>query len=178
MNIFICCSAKNNISKDIVNDCKNLLELVLKENDLLFGTCVDGIMGLSYQIAKKNNRKVSGLCPELYAGDFAKMNCDEEIITNGILDSTLKIIDRADAIIVLPGGFGTIYEFFTTLYSKICKEHNLPVILYNSCGYYDKLIDFIETMYKEKFAEEEMRDKYFIINTPEEVQSILDKIKN
>ena len=93
-----------------------------------------------------------------------------------MLDSTLKIIKNSDAIIVLPGGFGTIYEIFTAIQSKICDEHNLPIIIYNSCNYYDELIKFIEETYKLNFAKENIKEKYVITNNKEEMLNIIKNI--
>ena len=45
-------------------------------------------MGLSYQIAKKNNRKVIGVCPIEYQDSLKEIECDEVIITKQIQEST------------------------------------------------------------------------------------------
>ena len=66
MKIFIGCSANNNIPEKYIKDCKEYLKNILKENDLIFGACNDGLMGISYRIAKKNKRNITGICPEIY----------------------------------------------------------------------------------------------------------------
>ena len=173
MKVFIGCSAQEQIPDNIHNDCRELLEVILKDNDLIFGACDTGIMGDAYRIAKKNNRKVIGMCSKFYEEDFSRLECDKKILTEYFIDSTLKIIQNSDAILILPGGFGTLYELFTTIYSKLCDEHNLKIVLYNSCGHYDELINFIEKMYKNKFAKEEIKKRFFIANTKEEVINYL-----
>ena len=95
-------------------------------------------------------------------------------MTEEILDSTIQIIKKSDAIIVLPGGFGTVYEFFTTLQGKICEEHNLPIILYNSCGYYDELIKFIDKMYINNFTRSDIKELYSVANSIDDVIKILN----
>ena len=90
-----------------------------------------------------------------------------------MVDSTLKIYKNSDALIILPGGFGTIYEFFTANYSKICKEVNIPIILYNSCGYYDKLLSFIDDVCKDNFVREQERGNFVVANSVNEVVSYL-----
>ena len=176
MNLFICCSANKDIEKKFITDSEKILNKVLKNNDLVFGTCSTGIMGLAYKIAKEHNRKVIGICPTFYKEMFKELECDTEIETKTMLDSTMQIIKNSDAILVLPGGFGTIYETFTAIQSKICEEHQLPIIIYNSCNYYDYLIKMIEEIYKNKFGKEELKEKYYIANTQEEVVNILNKI--
>lgn len=174
MKLFVCCSASKDILDKYMDDCTILLNEILKDNDLVFGSCDTGIMGLSYEIAKKYNRSVTGICPEIYSSSFERLNCDVEVTTKDMLDSTIKIMNISDAIIVLPGGFGTLYELFIAIQCKICNEHNLPIIIYNSCGYYDNLLSFIDNMYKDKFASDSSKDKYYIANSVEEVVKYLE----
>ena len=122
---------------------------------------------------KKNNRKVIGICPKVYADNFDILDCDEEIVTDTMLDSTIKIIERSNAIIVLPGGYGTLYELFASIQEKVSKEHNLPIILYNSCGFYNGLIEFVKKLKNENFIKTELEENFFIANNVEEVLSYL-----
>ncbi len=177
MKLFIGASSSDNIPNEIITDCSQLLEDILKENDLVFGAYDKGLMGISYRIAKKNKRNVTGICPEIYKQSFNKLECDTEVLTTSIIDSTRKIYNNSDVIIILPGGFGSIYEFFTANYCKICNELDKPIILYNSCGYYDKLISFINEGINNKIINEKETSKYFIANNTEEVIKYLNYIK-
>ncbi len=176
MKLFICCSAINNIDKKYFDDSEKLFNIILKDNDLVFGAWDEGIMKLSYDIAKKYNRKVIGITPKFYKDVFSRIECDKEVVTDTMLESTLRIIENSDAVIWLPGGIGTTYELFTALQSKRIHDHNLPIIIYNSFGYYDKLLDYIEHTYKEKFSEESIRDLYYVANTIDDVVNYLKKI--
>ncbi len=173
MRIFIGSSSNENISSDYLEDCRKLLEVVLKDNDLVFGANKNSLMGLCYDIAKQNNRKVTGICPEVYKDSLKDLECDKEVITYSIIDSTMKIYQNSDAVIFLPGGLGTMFEFFTANYCKICKEFDKPVIVYNSLVYYDKLISFIEDSYEKGFIREKDRNHFVVANTPEEVMKYL-----
>ena len=173
MKLFIGSSSCENIPQEYVDDCTNLLEVLLKDNDLVFGAYNKGLMGISYDIAKKNHRSVIGICNEFYKDSLKDLECDVEEITTSMVDSTLRIYKNSDALIILPGGFGTIYEFFTANYSKICKEVNIPIILYNSCGYYDKLLSFIDDVCKDNFVREQERGNFVVANSVNEVVSYL-----
>ena len=176
MKLFIGASGSENIPKEYIDDCTNLLEVLLKENDLIFGAYNKGLMGISYDIAKKNNRSITGICPEIYKASFDILECDKEETTTSIIDSTMKIYKNSDAIVILPGGYGSIYEFFTANYCKICKEINIPIILYNSCGYYDKLISFIKDCIKNKMVNEKEIGKYLVANNASEVVKYLKEV--
>ena len=66
MKLFISCSSQDTIKEEYKEQAKSLAEILSKDNDLVFGAYNKGLMGLSYDIAKKNNRKVIGICPEVY----------------------------------------------------------------------------------------------------------------
>lgn len=174
MKIFVGASSNENMEEKYVEDCRKLLEVILKDNDLVFGAYSKGLMGISYEIAKKNNRKVIGICPEAYKTSLDDLECDQEEVTTTVLDSTLKLYKNSDVMILLPGGFGSIYEFFTANYSKICNEIDIPVILYNSCGFYDKLIEFIDEIKSKNLIREKEMNKFLIANNIEEVINILN----
>ena len=173
MRIFIGSSSSENMPYKYVKDCKKMLEILLKNNDLIFGVYNKGLMGISYEIAKKNNGIVTGICPKIYQKSIDLLECDKTEITDSILDSTIKIYNNSDVLILLPGGFGTIYEFFTANYCKICNEIDIPIILYNSCGYYNKLLSFINDIVDEKIIKEQELAKYFVANNTHDILSYL-----
>ena len=52
MKLFIGCSSTNNIPDKYLKDCSNYLDELLRENDIVFGGCSTGLMGLAYNITK------------------------------------------------------------------------------------------------------------------------------
>ena len=176
MRLFIGSSSNMNMPEKYTEDCTKLLEVILKENDLVFGARDEGLMGVSYRIAKKNNRKVIAMCPEVYKESLEPLECDEVILTKTMLESTLEIYQNCDAILFLPGGFGTIYEFFTANYSKICKDVDVPIIIYNSLGFFDKALSFIDEVTNMGLVRDSEKGKFYVANSIEEVvQYLTDK---
>ena len=173
MKVCICSSANADIRDEYYKDCENALNYVLKYNDLVFGAYDTGLMGLCYKIAKENNKRITGIAPEVYADSFDRLECDEEIVTMKIMDSTKAMLDVSDAVIIMPGGFGTVYEFFAAIQMIVCKESNIPIILYNSCGYYDSLIESINKMYQTGFASSSTVNYFKIANNVKELKNIL-----
>ncbi len=173
MEIFVGASSNENIPQKYVEDCQDMLSEVLKDNNLVFGAYDKGLMGVAYRLAKENKKLVTGICPNVYKESLRSLNCDKALITNSITDSTMSIYKTSDAMIFLPGGFGSIYEFFTAIYCKICKEIDIPVILYNSCGFYDKLISFMQDIINENLVRESEQGKFYIANNKEEVLAYL-----
>lgn len=173
MKIFIAGSSNNTIPPKYLDDCKDTLETILKDNDLIFGVSKNGIMGIAYEIAKKNNRKVYGICPEAYRSSLNGLTCDKTIITNTIVESTNIILEESDLIIVFPGGIGTLFELYFAIQSKICNEHNKPIILYNSHRYFDSQIEDIKEKYLQNFVNKPLEELIHITNTKEDIEKEL-----
>lgn len=174
MKIFVGCSSRNNIPKKYFEDCEQFLNSLLKDNDLVFGAFYGGLMGLSHDIALKNGNGVIGICPENYKHDFSNLKCTEEILANSINDRTNKVIDTSDAIVFLPGGIGTIYELYVALECKRNHEFDKPIVIYNSNGFFDKLLEFMDVIYNEEFAY--LKDKnLYLVST--DVYEIINYIK-
>ena len=57
--------------------------------------------------------------------------------------------DLADGFVILPGGFGTLEELFEVLAWQTLKLHAKPVVLVNVAGFYDSMLDFLDTCERE-----------------------------
>ena len=165
MKIFIGCSSSDEINEKYILD-------------LVFGASNGGLMGLSYNLALKNGNSVLGICPEAYKNDLKSLKCTEEIITNSISDRTVALINESDAIVFLPGGIGTIYELFTVIECKRSGEFDKPVVIYNACGYFDKLFDFLDFLYDEKFTNLKVKDCYYVSNNAEDTLNYIKEYKS
>ena len=175
MKLFIGCSSSSYIPTEYFDDCKALLEELMKTNDLVFGACNSGLMGLAYNIALELNRTITGICPEAYKDDFKTLKCDTEITAKSVSERTENLIEECDALIFLPGGIGTIYELFTAIESKRCHEFNKPIVIYNSNGYFDKLLEFMDKIYRENFSGFIDKRNYLVTDS---ISSILYYINN
>ena len=175
MRLFIGCSASNYIDKKYYDDCKLFLEeLFLSEHDLVFGASNSGIMGLSYEIALNNDCNVMGIYPNVYRDSAKNLECIK-IEVDTVNHRTEKVIKDSDVLLFLPGGFGTIYELFMTLECRRAYEFCKPIIIYNSCGYFDKLLDFLELTYDDGFACRKIKDYYYICNDSRDCLDYIDR---
>ena len=175
MKLFIGSGSSDDVPEIYFKDCEELLDMLLKGNDLIYGAYNKGIMNLCVKSAKKNNSKIIGVAPKVYEDDLKELDIDEKISVNNIEERTSKMINMADAIIFFPGGIGTLNEIFSSIDSKRCGEFNKPIIFYNSNHYYDKLFDFLERLYNEKFSPLADKNTYIVTDNKEEVLKILNK---
>lgn len=178
MKLFIGCSSYNDIDSKYYKNVENLLEELFKrDNDLCFGACDDGIMGVAYKTALKYKRDIIGIYPNIYENYADKLE-SKKIPVKTVGERTEKLINESDALIFLPGGYGTLYELFTSIESKRGCEHNKPIIIYNSLGYFDKLLDFIDKMCSDGFAKEDVRNSYYVSDNTMDIVNYLNNYNN
>ena len=170
MKLFIASSSSEDIDSKYMNDCESYLNKLLKDNDLMFGSYDKGIMGLCSKIAKENNRFILG-CG---TGDYTSENYDMNLLVNSITDRTSYLIKNSDAIIILPGGIGTINELFVAIDLKRSGEISVPIVIYNSNHYYDELFVFLDKLYNEKFSPSSVKDVYHVSDSYEDTIKYLN----
>ena len=83
--------------------------------------------------------------------------------------------EMSDAVVAIAGGYGTLEELSELIVQKQLGYNNKPIVILNTDGFYDKLIEFFETIIQRNFANEESRKLYFVAKTPLEA---IEYIKN
>jgi len=86
-----------------------------------------------------------------------------------------KMVELADAFITLPGGGGTMDEYFEVFTWAQIGLHEKPVILYNVNGFYDALLQQLQKMLEEGFIRTEQKPLIHVATTSEEVLNFVKK---
>jgi len=87
----------------------------------------------------------------------------------------IAMIEKADAFVAMPGGPGTLEEFFEVFSWQFLGIHSKPVALLNVNGYWDKLIDAMHYMASTGLLNEGYLNELIIATTPEELLDALAK---
>lgn len=151
-------------------------ELANQNMKLVYGGAKIGIMG---QVAKgvlDYNGQVLGVIPDfLKKKEVVHDELTELITTQNMHDRKVVMYEKSDGFIILPGGFGTMDEFFEiTTWGQI-GLHNKPIGILNSNGYYDALITQAEVMVERGFLKLENLD---VILVDTSIKGLLDKMNN
>ncbi|MDO8992534.1 TIGR00730 family Rossman fold protein [Daejeonella sp.] len=133
-----------------VNDLADAM--VEKEISLVFGGGRVGVMGLIADAVLTRGGKAIGVIPQfLMDKEVGHTGLTELIITENMHQRKQKMADLSDGIITLPGGFGTMEEFFEVLTWLQLGIHGNPIGLLNVDGFYDPLLMQIDLMVEKKF---------------------------
>ncbi len=115
--------------------------------NLVYGGMDTGLMGLLAKTAMEHNGHVTGIIPQkLKDSERILSELSETILVDDLWDRKYRMFEMADAIITLPGGFGTLDEALEVLYWGHLKLHNKPLVLINVEGYWDSLIEYLHTL--------------------------------
>ena len=177
--ICIYCSSSNNLETKYYEIGKELGSKIGQEGyDMVYGGTEVGLMGVIANNAINNGAKVIGVIPEkIESYGLKHPKLAKVIITKDMRERKAIMEKYADIFIAAPGGFGTFEEIFEIIVAKQLSYHNKPIIFLNFDNYYDNMFRMFETVYKKKFAKEEMRNLYYIANTINEIFEYIKKYK-
>lgn len=172
-------SSSNYLDDVYYKEARELGELIGKNGyDMVYGGSNLGLMWACAEAAKEKGAKLYGVMPKklIEMGVFTE-GCDEFYETDGMRERKAKIDSISDAVITLPGGFGTLEEVSEMIVQKQLGYNKKPIILLNTNGFYDKLNEFFEVMIEQKYANKNMRSIYYIANTPQDAIDYLNSYK-
>lgn len=153
-------------------------ELASRNIDLIYGGAKIGVMGSVAEGALQNQGKVVGVIPAfLRTREVAHDGLSELIIVNSMHERKHKISELSDAIITLPGGFGTMEEFFEMITWAQLGLHSKPIGILNINGFYDPLIQLIDQMLNQKFLKKINREMVLVSDNIQDLLSLMMEYK-
>lgn len=119
---------------------------------LVYGGGRNGLMGLVADATMAAGGRVIGIIPRaLVEKEWAHHGCSELQVVDTMHERKRLMAEHADAFLALPGGIGTLEEFFEVWTWRQLGYHDKPVGLLNLGGYYDSLLAFLHTGVQQQF---------------------------
>lgn len=131
------------------------------ENDgqLVYGGGNAGLMGIVADETLMAGGTVVGVIPHaLVARELAKRDCTELHVVENMHERKRMMAERSQAFLALPGGIGTMEEFFEVWTWRQLGYHDKPVGLLNWRGYYDSLLAFLRSTVRHEFMSDWQMD--------------------
>jgi uncharacterized protein (TIGR00730 family) len=123
---------------------------------LVYGGAQVGLMGALADAALANGGEVIGVIPRTLAGiEVAHQRLSQLVLVDTMHERKALMAQEADAFVALPGGFGTLDEFFEILTWAQLNIHAKPCVLVNTGGYYDHLLSFLHVAVDQGFLKQE-----------------------
>ena len=145
---------------------------VLADNgcELLFGGGSVGLMKVIADVMMERGCKVTGtITKHLLDMHVGHDGIDELIVVESMAERKKILEDMADGFIALPGGIGTMDEFFEAYVLSQLRVFDKPVALFNVNGYYDGIVAFIKHIADEGFMRREHAENLIVSDNPKDL---------
>lgn len=153
-NICVYCSSSNDLNPDWHALATDLGTLIGQHGDrLVWGGGRVGLMGDVARATREAGGQTFGVIPESMTDkEIADYDSTELVITKTMRERKQLMDEKADAFVVLPGGFGTLEELVEVHVLKILGYHNRPIVMVNPDGFYDPLRELFDHFVEQGMA--------------------------
>lgn len=142
--------------------------LARRQIELVYGGARVGLMGAVADAILAGGGRVTGVIPEsLMTKEIAHGGLTALNVVASMHERKAVMSDLADGFIALPGGWGTLEEFFEVLTWAQLGMHRKPCGLLNACGYFDRLLAFVDQTVEERFVKLENRAMILVSAEPD-----------
>jgi len=152
-------------------------QTLAKQNiQLIYGGANVGLMGAVADGVLQEGGKAIGVLPHfLQSKEIAHQDLTELILVETMHERKTKMNDLCDGVIVLPGGYGTLEEFFEMITWAQLGLHKKPIAILNINGFYDDLIKLVQNMVDKGFLKQINQEMLLVSDS---IDKLLEKMKN
>ena len=169
-SICVFCGSRDGSSPKYKLAAKELGKLLsISKFRLVYGGGNTGLMGALASSAQNDNCEILGIIPKhLMEKEVGKTNLKNLIITKDMHERKKLMYNESDAMIILPGGVGTLDEFFEIITWGQLGLHKKPIILLNIDGFWNPLLNLLEHQIDCGFMDKSINKLYLIVNSPKQ----------
>ncbi|WP_394177294.1 TIGR00730 family Rossman fold protein [Yoonia maritima] len=153
-SVCVYCGSRDGVAPAYAEAAKATGEMLVQNGwRLVYGAGDVGLMGRVANAVQDAGGNTFGVIPtHLMDWEVGKRDLDSFVITETMHERKKVMFMNADAVVVLPGGAGSLDEFFEALTWRQLKLHAKPIVLLNIDGFWDPLWALLEHVVKEGFA--------------------------
>lgn len=170
-SVAVYCASSNKVRESYMQAAHRLGELLAEAGiRVIYGDGGIGLMAAVAEGALNAGGDVLGIIPQFMVdAGWNNPRSTHTIITQTMHERKATIVQETNAMVALPGGIGTFEELLECLTWKQLGLHNCPVVILNTDGYYDRLLDCLDYMIAEQMMRPIHREMYVVVREPEEV---------
>lgn len=169
------CASSPLVDQKYFSAAEKIAKILVEENyTVIYGGGSQGLMGALADKVLELKGKIIGVIPGFMKEvEWDHPGVKEMIITEDMAERKKRFFVGTDVIITLPGGCGTLEELSEAISLKKLSQIKMPIVIFNQDGFYDDLISLFNTFISQKFMGENHADLFTVINSPEELRSVL-----
>jgi uncharacterized protein (TIGR00730 family) len=175
-SVCVFCGSQSGVAPEYVVAARALGTLLAREGlTLIYGGGHVGMMGAVADAALAAGGKVVGVIPQhLMRPEVAHQDLTELHVVDSMHTRKRLMAERAEAFVVLPGGYGTFEEMFEMITWLQLRLHAKPVGLLNVAGYFDHLLAFLEHGIAQGFIRAEYRG---LLQVDSDAASLIERLR-
>lgn len=170
MNICVYCASSETIDRSFITAGEQFGRTLAENNyTLVFGAGKYGLMGAVARGAAEKGGKIIGVVPHFF-DELDVIYDDCTLIRTDTMRQRKQIMeDKSDAFVMMPGGIGTFEEFFEILTLKQLRRHEKPIAVYNVNGYFDDLLQMLQSAIDKGFMTKECEKLMYVSDDPQQI---------
>ena len=150
--------------------------LATREWRLVYGAGDVGLMGAVANATQYLGGNTFGVIPDhLVKWEVGKSDLTRYVVTENMHERKKVMFMNSDAIVVLPGGAGSLDEFFEVLTWRQLGLHEKPIFLLNVEGYWDPLIALVDHVIAQGFADASILDFVQVVGDVDALEAALTR---
>lgn len=176
-NITIYCASSPGIPTHYFEAAQAVTALLVNHGfGVRYGGGAVGLMGTVADTVLKLDGQITGIIPKFMIDvEWEHKGVKNMIHVNSMHERKALLIQDTSAVLALPGGSGTLEELYEVVSLKKLGFFPHPIILLNTNGYYDPLVEMAQKMADENFMRPEHLKIWSVANTPEAVIEAIEK---
>ena len=141
---------------------------------VVYGGGGGGSMGALADGALGRGGRVVGVLPRFMLElEWGHRGLSELLLVDDMRQRKQLMLERSQGVVALPGGCGTLDELFDTMTLKRLGLYLHPIVLVNTRGFYDPLVELLSSAVEERFMDERHRAMWQVVAEPEDVPAAL-----
>ncbi|MGB4057125.1 MAG: TIGR00730 family Rossman fold protein [Alphaproteobacteria bacterium] len=177
--ICVFCGAGRHVAAPYFDVARETGAMLAREGfDVVYGGAHIGLMGAVADAALAHGGKVTGIIPGFLKDmEVAHTGLSELRLTETMHERQVEMAAMADGFLVLPGGMGTLAEFFEVLTWRQLGLHSKPIAVLNVFGYWDFLLEFLKKAAAENFTQPPDAAMFAVLEGAGGLKAFLDGLK-
>ncbi|PKQ11727.1 MAG: TIGR00730 family Rossman fold protein [Alphaproteobacteria bacterium HGW-Alphaproteobacteria-1] len=173
--VCVFCGARNGAHPAYAADAEATGRMLAENGwQLVYGAGDVGLMGVVARAAQAAGGETMGVIPEhLVRREVGKRDLTRYVVTETMHERKKVMFMNSHAVVVLPGGAGSLDEFFEVLTWRQLGLHEKPIFLLNTEGYWTPLMQLINHVIAQGFADDSLRGFVHSVETVQDLNTAL-----
>ncbi|MBC7186076.1 MAG: TIGR00730 family Rossman fold protein [Calditrichaeota bacterium] len=169
--VCVFCASSSRLDERYLRPAYELGQLLAEQGiTLVYGGGAVGLMGAVADGALSRGGRVVGVIPTfMVEREWAHKRVSQLVVVQTMNERKEQMRAQADALVALPGGSGTLEELLEAISLKRLGLYLGPIVMLNTCGFFDPLLQLFERCIAERFMDPRHRQMWTVVDEPAEV---------